>query len=133
MNQDTYQPVLLDVGTGLVSKTHDVDDKDAANTFYCTRTGYDFEDEAFTQILYAENEQTGYAREEHALNISVDSDAEDIYQNFEENAREEIGDYETAESIECKIDRSLDIRLGDYVTLQSGDVQIDRQDRKSVV
>lgn len=127
VNQSEYQPVLLDIGRGLISRSHAINNEDAANTFYCTRTGYDFEDEAFTQLIYSDGEKTGFEREEHALNISVDSDAEDIYKEFEDNAKKEIEEYETSESIECKLDRRLDIRLGDFVTLISDGVQFDRQ------
>lgn len=127
VDQTQFQPVVLKTGEGLTSKTHEIDSKDAANTFYCTRTGYDFEDEAFTQILYTDNEKTGYAREEYALNITVDADAEDIYKNFEENAREEIEGRETKESIECEIDKNNNLKLGDIITLESDGVQINRQ------
>jgi len=133
--QTVHRPVVLSIDRGSLSSFEYVHETgSSSNVFYCTRSGAQFEDEAFTQTYFLDGiEQTGHNRRERHLDISVDSDG-DSYDEMESVARKDMEQYRETQSFEAEILKGInrpgkDFNVGDIVALRdaASDLDIDRQ------
>lgn len=133
--QTDNMPVLFDVDRGTLSSFDFASEaQSSGSAFYCTRSGAEFEDEAFTQTYYFEHITSGIGRREKHLNISVASDEENIYAEMETVARKDMESYKAVESYSCDVTRQiyaygLDYNVGDIVTIRDtyAGIQANRQ------
>ena len=135
-SQTANMPVLFDVDRGTLSSFDFASEAQASGSaFYCTRSGAEFEDEAFTQTYYFDDQITsGLVRREKHLNISVATDEENIYDEMETVARKDMESYKATESYSCDVTRQIytygvDYNVGDIVTIRDtyAGIQADRQ------
>lgn len=133
IHQRKLVPVIFSVDRGTLDNFEYIhESEDAANAFYCTKTGAEFEDEALTQTYYLDGETRGFDRVEKHLDISVDSDGNTYYE-MEKVARKEMENHRPIETIVAEINNyyeyGKDYNLGDFITIQdsASGINIDRQ------
>ena len=135
-SQTANMPVLFDVDRGTLSNFDFASEAQASGSaFYCTQSGAEFEDEAFTQTYYFdENIASGINRREKHLNVSVSSSETEIYAELETVARKDMESYKATESYSCDVTRQiyaygLDYNVGDIVTIRDtyAGIQANRQ------
>ena len=135
IRQRINRPLVFDISRGTLENLEFVEDyTETANTFYATRSGAEFEDEALTQTYYMDEESTaGLERQERHIDVSVDTDGE-TFEDMEYGARKEMEQYRP--KISCTASTSglvympwEDYRAGDYVTIRDtmAKLDIDRQ------
>ena len=134
INQNARPRAVFDISRGTLSDfefTHETEN--AANVFYSTKSGAEFEDEALTQTYTLDNGiYTGLRRSERHLNISV-SDDDDLFAEMEGNARKEMEGYRENVTIACTATQRIklyeDYNNGDFATFRSlpDGIQADRQ------
>lgn len=123
-NQNNKKPLILEVVRGnLESSIYTYDESASYNTFFCIRSDDLEEWEQFVQTYRLDNkENTGYLRRETSLNISVDSDSENIYSEFEAMSRKEMEAYRSTENMQAVMSRQMQYRkdysLGDIATVR---------------
>ena len=116
--------VVFDLALGTLSDFELAEEREnAANVFYCTKSGAEFEDEALTQTYYLDDIETvGIERIEKHLNISI-SDDEDLFTKMRENAQKEMENYRENITISCTATERLifgkDYFVGDTATFRS--------------
>lgn len=133
-SQNGFKPVIFSVERGTLSSFQKINETGHTRTaFYCTRSGAEFDDEAFTQTYYFGSQTVGLGRKEKHLDISVTSEGEQ-YDEFEELSRKSMEEYKPTESFECDVTREgyeyqKDYNVGDTVTIKDDltGVQADRQ------
>ena len=133
-DQKLIKPVIFSVERGTLSSFQKADETGHEKTaFYCTRAGAEFEDEAYTQTYYFEEQTAGLARKEKHLDISITTEG-DQYAEFEELSRKNMEEYKPTQSFSCDITREsysylADYEVGDYVTIKDSltGVTADRQ------
>ncbi len=124
ISQSDRQRAVFDLAIGTISSFEYVEEtENAANVFYCTKSGSEFEDEALTQTYFLDNvEKTGIERIERHLNISIDND-DDLFTKMEENSRKDMESYRPVQSISViatkKLVPHIDYDVGDYASFIS--------------
>ena len=109
----------------LLSTEYEGDYTNQRNTYYCTKSGYEFEDEALTQTYYTDDMiAEGYERIETAMTVSVDSTSEQ-YADMKQQAQKEMDNYAGTEGFNCKLSQSVtEVQNGDTVTILIPSVQL---------
>lgn len=123
VGQSKNMPLILQVSRGnLESSAYTYDESDSYNTFYCIRSDSSEEWEQFVQTYCLDNnKKIGLQRCETSLTISVDSDSDDEYFEFEAMSKKEMEKYRPIENLKAVMSRKLQYRkdyaLGDVATV----------------
>lgn len=121
--QSKNMPLILQVLRGnLESSAYTYDESDSYNTFYCIRSDSSEEWEQFVQTYSLDNiKKTGLQRRETSFTVSVDSDSDNEYSEFETMSKKEIENYRPVENLKAVMSRKLQYRkdyaLGDVATV----------------
>lgn len=109
VNQTVNKPLILTVSrNNLETASYTYDDSDSYNTFYCTRSGSEEVWDEYVQTYLLDNQKkSGFERKETALTISVDSDSDNVYTEFEAMSRKDMESYRTVENLQAAMSRKL--------------------------
>lgn len=116
-------PLILQVLRGnLESSSYTYDESDSYNTFYCIRSDSSEEWEQLVQTYSLDNiKKTGLQRREISFTVSVDSESDNEYTEFEAMSRKEMENYRPVENLQAVMSRRLqyrkDYNLGDIATV----------------
>ncbi len=128
IEQTIRKPVILQVARGTAkSASYTCDIGQSANVFYCTRSDSLDEWEKLTlEYTLDDKEYSGYRRRETALDISANTDSDNIYDDFETLAKQLMEGYRASQSISAEMSKQLvrgkDYDLGWLCTVQIGSV-----------
>lgn len=134
VNQTKNKPIILQVlRHTLKASSYTEDESESSNAFYCTRSDDNEVWDKLTMLWYLdEKKKTGYQRKERALDISVDSDADDPYSEFITLSYQEMEAYRAAENMVCEMPDNMiygvDYKLGYLCTVRSSNgIQADME------